>query len=157
MTQSESDASSSGNGIEPSDSDLTTDQNEFNPAEPKKEYLFNFDNTRNILSPDRIRVVLLDNKERLEKSIMIKRSWHTPLALLVTILLTFATSYFKDWGIFTAKEWGFIFKIGAILSAIWRGKTLYKLADAKRKNQLPTTSQVVDEIASELGEKGIKL
>ena len=74
------------------------------------------------ITVDRLTLILQDYLNRIEANC----SWHTPLALLVAIVLTLCTTKFKDAFGMSAEKWGAIFIIAAILVLVWFIKTLLK-------------------------------
>lgn len=71
---------------------------------------------------DKARICLLEHLRYLEK----RRGWSTPLAILLTVIVTIVTTEFKDVG-FGASTWQAIFVIAGIIAAIWLGFSVIKI------------------------------
>jgi hypothetical protein len=84
---------------------------------------------------DKLRLTLMDNLKKMEK----KRSWLTPLGLVISLTLTLMLSGFKDWGL-TMDTWKAIFIIGDIASGVW---LVYAVIEAFR-------SVKIDDVIAEL-------
>lgn len=67
-----------------------------------------------ITTEDKLHLCLLRNKQYLGK----KTAWITPLGILLTLVVTFATTTFRDIG-FSAYTWEAIFFIAGILAFVW--------------------------------------
>lgn len=67
------------------------------------------------ITVDRARLVLFQHKDALEA----KRAWVAPLGLVITIILVFITSNFKEFFGFKADTWAAVFLIGLALSFYW--------------------------------------
>jgi hypothetical protein len=67
-----------------------------------------------VTTEDKIRLCLAEHLERMAN----KKSWAPPLAILLTILIIFPTTTFKDF-IIGADVWEAIFIISGIISGIW--------------------------------------
>ena len=78
------------------------------------EVHLNVDQEVIITTEDKIRLCLSDYMKKMEK----KRSWITPFAIFITIIITFSTSTFKDIGL-DASTWKAIFIIVGIISFGW--------------------------------------
>jgi hypothetical protein len=90
-----------------------------------------------ITTEDKIRLALDRHMDRMGQ----KRSWVTPFGILLTIILTFINSSFKNAGI-SAATWQAIFIIGGIISAIWLVRAIF----------LAFQSETVDDVVKQLKE-----
>lgn len=104
------------------------------------EVHLNVDQEVIITTEDKIRICLSDYMKKMEK----KRSWITPLAIFITIIIAFSTSTFKDIGL-DASTWRAIFIIAGIISFGW---LILSVREAKQSIKL-------EDIVSEL-KKGHK-
>jgi hypothetical protein len=84
---------------------------------------------------DKLRLALADYLKKLER----KRSWITPMGLLISFSLTLMMSSFKDWGL-PADTWKAIFVIGDVISFGW---LIFTVIDSFRSVKL-------DDVISEL-------
>jgi hypothetical protein len=84
---------------------------------------------------DKLRLALADYLKKLER----KRSWITPMGLLISFTLTLMMSGFKDWG-FPADTWRAIFVIGDVIFFGW---LVFSVIDSFRSVKL-------DDVISEL-------
>jgi len=84
---------------------------------------------------DKVRLTLADYLKKMEK----KKSWLTPLGLMISFTLTLMTSSFKDLGL-SAATWKAIFIIGVIGAFIW---LIYSIIEASR-------SVKIEDVISEL-------
>jgi hypothetical protein len=84
---------------------------------------------------DKVRLTLADYLKKMEK----KKSWLTPLGLMISFTLTLMTSSFKDLGL-SAATWKAIFIIGVIAAFIW---LIYSIIEASR-------SVKIEDVISEL-------
>ncbi len=67
-----------------------------------------------------IRICLMENIQKLDA----RKEWQTPLGILLTILIIFPTTEFKDW-IFSKYTWQAIFICIGVASAIWLLYTIF--------------------------------
>lgn len=72
---------------------------------------------------DKLKIVLLENEKNLSNS----NAWHTPLALLITIILVLCTTEFKSFLEIKGDSWHAIFTIAMFLNLIWLTKSLFKI------------------------------
>jgi hypothetical protein len=84
---------------------------------------------------DKLRLALADYLKKLER----KRSWITPMGLLISFSLTLMMSSFKDWGL-SADTWKAIFVIGDVIFFGW---LVFSVVDSFRSVKL-------DDVISEL-------
>jgi len=68
-----------------------------------------------LITKDKIENILMKYINKLN----IKSSWVTPLGLVLSLGLTFATANFKDFAYISAATWQSVFLIGLILSFGW--------------------------------------
>ena len=80
---------------------------------------------------DKIRICLHKHIEHLGK----RRAWTTPLGILLTILLTFSTTTFKE-AILSAQTWQAVFIISGIISGIWLVITLRQIPKAEDEEDI---------------------
>jgi len=74
------------------------------------------------VTADKIRICMHGHLETLEK----RRAWTTPLGILLTVVLTFATTTFKE-AFLPAETWQAIFVMSGIIAGVWLLITLIKL------------------------------
>lgn len=100
-----------------------------------------YDNTQsNVIriTEDKLKVILLENREAIEK----KSNYLTPLALLITLILAFCTTDFKEFITIPKQYWGAFFMFCTLASGIWlvyelkvrkKGLSVEELTDKIRK------------------------
>lgn len=109
-----------------------------------------YDNTQsNIirLNDDKLKVILYENKETITKNI----NYITPLTLLISFILTFCTTDFKEFAKIPATAWQGFYLFCGIASLIWLVIELKKIKKAitidelinKIKNQTNTNQNNV--------------
>jgi len=101
-----------------------------------------------ISTEDKIRLCLIEHLSRMEK----RKAWVTPLGILLTILIVFPTTTFRDFIFLSADSWKAIFVLGCLLSAVWLIKSLWEgrvsssLTDVvksiKASGIMPNTGQI---------------
>ena len=89
-----------------------------------------------------IRICLMKNIQKLEDH----RAWQTPLGILLTIVITFLTTDFKNW-LFSKDTWQAIFLILGGMNFIWLIRTLFVMPK----------QVTVDEIINELIPAGTEI
>jgi len=67
-----------------------------------------------VITEDKVRLCLMQHLGKLES----RRGWFTPAGILLTLLLTFVTTSFKDF-VLSASTWEAAFGIAALLAAGW--------------------------------------
>lgn len=87
----------------------------------KTSLIANLDNDVIATTEDKLRLNLIKYQDKLGK----KKDWLTPFGILVTIILKFASSEFKDF-ILAKNTWEALFIMIGIASFIWLLKTLPK-------------------------------
>lgn len=109
-----------------------------------------YDNTQsNIIriNDDKLKVILYENKETITKNI----NYITPLTLLISFILTFCTTDFKEFAKIPATAWQGFYLFCGIASLIWLVIELKKIKKAitidelinKIKNQTNTNQNNV--------------
>lgn len=88
-----------------------------------------------ITTEDKIKLCLIRYLKGLEK----KNSWITPLGLLITVIVTFLTTDFKDW-LFSKYTWQAIFLISGAIFFVWLIFAFFVLCKTK------TIEDIVEEI-----------
>ena len=88
-----------------------------------------------VTTEDKVKLCLIEHLKNLEK----KNSWITPLGLLITVILTFLTTDFKNW-IIPKYTWQAIFLISGVIFFGWLIYGIYTFCKAK------TIDDVVGEI-----------
>jgi hypothetical protein len=73
------------------------------------------------ITVDRLKLVLVEHKNGFER----KKEWHTPLGLLITVVLVFITATFKDALGLKADTWAAVFIIALGLSLVWLIRAIY--------------------------------
>ena len=93
-----------------------------NPTKKSKSLKFEFDEVHEntsteliTITADKLKIILLEHLGKTE----ISKNWHTPLSLLVTIVLVFCSAQFKEAFYLSAEAWKAIFVIAGIASLIW--------------------------------------
>lgn len=74
-----------------------------------------------VTTEDKIVLCLHEYLENIDK----RRSWIAPFGILLTILMTLATTTFRSI-FFPAETWQAIFVIAAVLSGVWLAVSLYQ-------------------------------
>ena len=77
-------------------------------------YLTNLPQDVITTTEDKVRLTLGDYLKKMEK----KRSWLTPMSLMISFTLTLMMSGFRDWGL-SADTWKAVFILGDIAFFIW--------------------------------------
>lgn len=72
------------------------------------------------ITEDKLRLILNDHVKCMER----KSEWVAPLGILLTIIVTFSTTDFKDI-YFSADTWKAIFIMSGMLTCVWLIKSLY--------------------------------
>ena len=90
-----------------------------------------------ITTEDKVRLALARHMDRMGQ----KRSWVTPFGILLTIILTFINSSFKDAGL-SAATWQAIFIVGGVISTAWLVRAIF----------LAFQSESVDDVVEQLKE-----
>lgn len=98
-------------------------------------YLINLPPDVITTTEDKVRLCLSEHLKKMEK----KKSWVTPLGILLALIATLITTNFKDVGL-AAPTWQAIFIIAAILSSVW---LIFSVIEASR-------SEKIEDIISEL-------
>jgi predicted Na+-dependent transporter len=75
-----------------------------------------------ISTDDKIRLCLIEHLSRMEK----RKAWIAPLGILLTIIIVFPTTTFKEFLSLSADTWKAIFIIGGLLSAVWLIRSLWE-------------------------------
>ena len=73
------------------------------------------------ITVDRLRLVLVEHKNGFER----RKEWHTPLGLVLTVILVFITSSFKDSLGLKGDVWSAFFLIVLVVSVVWLGRAIY--------------------------------
>jgi hypothetical protein len=73
------------------------------------------------ITVDRLKLVLVEHKNGFER----RKEWHTPLGLVVTVILVFNTSSFKDAFGLTGATWSAFFLFVLVVSLGWLGRAIY--------------------------------
>lgn len=88
------------------------------------------------ITEDKLKVILLENRSRLEKS----KEWQVPLGILITIALTLATAKFeREILIFSASEVSSAAKLLLIVSTAWLIKSLLAIKSRMSIDELIRT------------------
>ena len=80
-----------------------------------------------VTTEDKLRLCLYKAIDNLDA----KREWLTPVALLVTLVLTLTTAEFKDQFTIPAATWEAFFLLLTVASFIWTGVALWKASKVK--------------------------
>jgi|TARA_B110000093_G_scaffold178992_1_gene218400 hypothetical protein len=94
-----------------------------------------YDNTQsNIIriTEDKLKVILLENKDLINK----KSDYITPLILLITLILAFCTTEFKEFATVPKEYWGGFFMFCTLGSIVWLIKELKKIKKALTVEEL---------------------
>lgn len=81
---------------------------------------------------DKIRLCMHAHIDHLGK----RRAWTTPLGIFLTILVTFATTTFKDAILLPAQTWQAIFIIACALSVLWLIQSLIQMPKAETEEDI---------------------
>ena len=73
-----------------------------------------------LTTEDKMRLCLIEHLSRTER----RNAWITPLGVLLTIVVVFPTTTFRDFMLIEAETWKAMFMIAGILCAIWLIKSL---------------------------------
>jgi hypothetical protein len=73
------------------------------------------------ITVDRLKLVLSQHLEDLEA----RRQWIAPLGIVLTLLITFATTTFKEF-VFPAATWEAFFMMATLLCSVWFVRTAYR-------------------------------
>jgi hypothetical protein len=92
-----------------------------------------------VITEDKVRLVLMNHLDRVE----MKRSWFTPLGLLVAIVVAFASATFHDALGLKQATWEAIFVLAGFVSFVW---TILTVVVALRS---PSIDDVVSEMKRE--------
>jgi Flp pilus assembly protein TadB len=79
------------------------------------------------VTKDKVEICLMKYLDNIEK----RNSWSTPLAILLTVILTLVTTSFKSFGL-SAESWQAIFVVVGGLSAIWLVHSVTKRPKEKK-------------------------
>jgi hypothetical protein len=85
-----------------------------NQIAQKTKLHLNLDQDAILTTEDKVRLVLLTHLQRLEK----RKSWIAPVGIFITVLTSFVTTNFKDFGL-KAATWEAIFLIAGVVSFVW--------------------------------------
>jgi uncharacterized membrane protein YqjE len=85
------------------------------------------------ITEDKLRLVLSNYLTALEQ----RKSWIAPLGLLLTIIVVFSTSTFKD-AYFKASTWEAFFLMGGFLTCIWLILSVIKAINTKKIDDVLT-------------------
>ena len=101
-----------------------------------------YDNTQsNIIriTDDKLNVILLENKEAIEK----RSNFLTPLTLLITLVLTFCTNDFKDFLMIPKDAWQGFYMFCILGSAIWL------IIEIRKKKKVISVKELVERIRAQ--------
>ena len=87
-----------------------------------------------LITKDKIENILMKYINKLS----IKSGWVTPLGLVLSLGLTFATANFKDFANISAATWQSVFLIGLILSFAWLMVAIARVIINWNKSSLPS-------------------
>lgn len=87
-----------------------------------------------VITEDKIRLCLIEHLGRIEA----KKDWVAPTGVLLTLLITFATTTFQDFGL-KAATWQSIFIISTVLSIGWLLGAIRKAWNAPSVKDLVAT------------------
>lgn len=76
-----------------------------------------------VITLDKLRLIIYEHKEALSRS----REWQTPAGMVVTILLVFATTDFRDALLLSAATWRAFFLMALVLTILWLARNLWVL------------------------------
>jgi hypothetical protein len=108
---------------------------------------FNVDQETIIITEDKIRLCMHQHLGRVEA----RREWIAPTGVLITLLIIFPTTTFKDF-IFTAAVWTAIFVIATLITFAWLIRAIIR---ARRAPSVEDIVRVMKrESARELGGTG---
>jgi len=88
------------------------------------------------ITEDKLKLLLAEHLSSIES----RNTWHTPLALLITIVLVLTTTQFKESLGLSADTWAAIFIMSAGLCVFWLGRTLWE------RPKKSTAQELIDKI-----------
>ena len=94
-----------------------------------------------VTTKDKVELVLL----KTEKSLLAKKSWITPLSLVITCIIALSSADFKDF-VLSASEWKAIFEISTIACTIWLIRTIIIAWNNRNKGNI---QEIINQIISE--------
>lgn len=94
-----------------------------------------------VITKDKLELVLL----KTEKSLSAKKSWITPLSLVVTCIVALASADFKNF-ILSSSEWKALFVFATIVFSIWLFRTLSIAWKNRNKGNI---DNIINQIISE--------
>jgi hypothetical protein len=68
-----------------------------------------------VITEDKVKLCLIEHLSRMES----RKSWIAPLGIVLTLLITFATTTFRDYAGLKAAAWQAIFIVATVLSVAW--------------------------------------
>ena len=71
---------------------------------------------------DKVRLCMHSHLENLGR----RRAWTTPLGIFITVLVTLATTTFKD-AVLPSATWQSVFVVSAIISGLWLFWSVYRM------------------------------
>jgi len=101
-----------------------------------------YDNTQSSvirITDDKLKVILLENKEAIEK----KSNFWTPLVLVITLILTICTTTFKTFMTIPKEYWGAFFMFCTLGAIVW---LIIELSKIKK---LLTVNELIDKIRAQ--------
>jgi hypothetical protein len=87
------------------------------------------------ITEDKLRLILLEHVSQIEA----KKSWISPLGILIAVITTLCTCTFKDALYLEAAVWKAIFILITIASAIWLVRSIYVCCTATTINDVIET------------------
>jgi hypothetical protein len=73
-----------------------------------------------ITTEDKIRLCLIEHLSRMEK----KNAWVAPLGILLTIIIVFPTTTFREFLFLSADTWKAIFVMAGLMAIVWLIRTI---------------------------------
>jgi len=101
-----------------------------------------YDNTQsNVIriTDDKLKVILLENKDAIEK----KSNFLTPLILLITLVLTFCTNDFKDFLTISKESWQGFYMFCILGSIVWL------IIEIKKKKKVLTVKELLNKVRAQ--------
>ncbi|HEY2346046.1 MAG TPA: hypothetical protein VGH80_09190 [Xanthomonadaceae bacterium] len=75
------------------------------------------------ITADKLKIILMEYLQKVEKA----KAWQTPLGILLTVVLVFCSTDFKDALNIAAASWKAIFFIVGVMSFFWLAFSLWQI------------------------------
>ena len=102
-----------------------------------------------VITEDKVRLILIEHLGRMEA----RKDWLAPGGVLLTLILTFVTTSFKDF-VFKAAVWQAIFVVAGFLVVAWLVKVLLKAWKAPTVEDVTETMKKAGAAGTQDSRKG---